>query len=98
MQGENLSLQAGGIKKKQEEMLRQLTVFFDDLYTLSEEQRCLMKNWKGEAGKMFDHSFQTEWEKVFQFGKELRKLIGMFAEAENRFADCEGKIAELLCR
>lgn len=97
MEKENLLLQAGVVKRYQEEMLRHLTVFFDGLYTLSDEERYLMKNWEGEAGKVFDFSFQKEWEKAFRFGKEMRKLIGMFAEAENRFADCERKIEELLC-
>lgn len=93
----NLLLYAGDVKKNQEEMLRQLTVFFNGLYTLSEEERYLMQEWRGEAGRTFDASFQKEWEKAFQFGKELRRLLGMFGESENRFAGCEGKIAGLIC-
>lgn len=91
-----LLMNSGQVKTKQEEMMRQLTLFLNGLYTLSEECRWLGQEWKGEAGNTFLLAFQKEWEKTEALGRELRQLIGIYGEAEQRFTGCEGEIAKLL--
>ena len=91
-----LLMNAGRVKEKQTEMQQQVSAFLGSLYAMEEQQRRLMREWKGEAGSLFAASFQTQWERALTFGRKMRCLIDGFAGAEKKLAGCEEEIRALL--